>query len=213
MKRIDITGRRFGRLIVIRPVKRKNKLSWECKCDCGNVTYQQSHDLIVGKVVSCGCYHNEIRSQLAQNCHKTHGGSKTRLFKIWSGMLYRCKDNSAKVRKHYKDKGITVCNEWKKFVPFRDWALSHGYRNDLTIDRIDNDKGYYPENCRWATYRQQENNKSDNHRVVIGGKEKTISEWSQVSGIREDTILYRVNAGWAENRLLTKGQTHERIAS
>ena len=168
-KKIDMTGRPIGRLVVIEECGRnaRGRVLWRCRCECGNEVIVRGDDLRSEYTTSCGCYHRE---RLAE-ANTTHGMHKTRLYKTWSDMLKRVgaiKGASEEVKRAYQDRGITVCDEWLVFENFRDWALSHGYSDDLEIDRIDNDKGYCPENCRWVSRRENTNNRRNTIRLEDG---------------------------------------------
>lgn len=133
----------------------------------------------------------------------THGETKTRLFKIWEAMHERCERNTHKHYKNYGARGICVCADWKEYKPFRDWAMSNGYADNLSIDRIDNDGNYKPKNCRWATTKEQQNNRRTNHRLTWRGETKTISEWSEATGLNKTTIKERINMGWTVEKALS----------
>lgn len=160
MRAIPISiGDQFGRWTIIggpdRPAGAKWR-RWLCRCDCGTVRYQQATPLVRRTTTSCGCFQSE--RTVAANWR--HGGHGTRLNRIWIGMVRRTVNpNSEATRRTYADRGIRVCDEWRDFVAFRDWALANGYRDDLSIDRIDNDGDYEPGNCRWATVAEQNRNR------------------------------------------------------
>lgn len=156
-KLIDLTGQRFGRLTVIERAGSDNfgEATWICKCDCGVKKEIRGKDLRSGHTRSCGC----LCIEASITRETKHGGKGTRLYNVWKTMKDRCHNQNSKNFEDYGGRGITVCDEWKHdFAAFRDWALANGYAEGLTIDRKDNDKGYSPENCRWATYSQQRKN-------------------------------------------------------
>lgn len=157
MKFVDLTGRRFGRLQVIRRVEndKHGHVQYLCKCDCGNEKIVNSCSL-GSSTNSCGCLYKDARG----NTNRRHSGCGTRVYSIWCAMKKRCLNPKDATYKGYGGRGITVCDEWKSsFEVFRDWALSHGYSDDLSIDRINVNGNYEPSNCKWATWKEQANNR------------------------------------------------------
>lgn len=191
----SIIGKRFGRLTVIDldHVGEKNHSTWwRCLCDCGNETVVYRGSLTSGDIVSCGCYRYEHRSEYG----RTHGLSKHPLYIVWSGMIRRCTNPNAANYGRYGSRGIDVCEEWREnFEFFYNWAMMSGYKKGLTLDRIDNDLGYFPDNCRWVDRKTQQNNTRQNHFVTYGGETHSVAEWSRILGINHETLRYRVNNG------------------
>lgn len=155
----DLTNQEFGRLVVICPIKeRKNeRFAWLCRCNCGNLVEIRSNSLHSGNTKSCGCLQRE-GVRLANTTHgEASNGNVTRPYSIWENIRQRCLNPNAPAYKHYGARGVTICNEWENYLAFKKWALSNGYEDNLTIDRINNNGNYEPDNCRWIT--QSENSK------------------------------------------------------
>lgn len=158
----DLTGKRFGRLVVVKRVgsNKKGNSIWECHCDCGNISNVVGYSLTDGKSRSCGCLQKEAVANMNKTCKRTHGKKNTRLYRIWNGMKDRCFNKNSPDYNSYGGRGITVCEEWKQsFECFYIWAVSNGYSDSLSIDRINGDGNYEPDNCRWATASEQNRNR------------------------------------------------------
>jgi hypothetical protein len=153
----DFSGTKFGRLFAeYRYIDESGRTMYHCKCDCGNEKNVWCESLKSGKTKSCGC----LRAETTSRRNTTHGMRKTRLYRIWLAMKNRCLNPNSNRYQYYGGKGVKICDSWvSNFLCFYNWAVKNGYRDDLTIDRIDSDKNYCPENCRWATYAEQEHNK------------------------------------------------------
>lgn len=189
----DISGMKFGRLTAIERIPNTKRIMWRCICDCGNETTSRRERLFSGEKKSCGC--------LALK----HGKTNTRLHRIWCSMRQRCYDKNCQKYYRYGARGITICEEWKKdFATFYEWAINNGYKDNLSINRINNDKGYYLENCHWATNEEQMNNYSRNHLITYKGETKTIHQWSKITKIKQGTLQNRIAKGWDVERALTE---------
>ena len=140
----------------------------------------------------------------SKHYHYKHGSSNTRLYNIWSGMKRRCQDPKHKDYPRYGARGIKICEEWKNdFLPFKQWALSHGYSDKLTLDRIDFNSNYEPFNCRWVTVKEQGNNRRSNRFITYKGETKTVKQWADELGIERHALLYRLN-NWSVEEAFTK---------
>ena len=200
MKDRNLRGMVFGRLTVIGEVSNDKRGGdrWACRCECGNMTTVSGNSLTQNHTKSCGCLQRESASILAAKYKTKHGLHNTRLYTIWKGMTKRCRDSNAKSFKNYGGRGITVCEEWRTdFQAFYDWSIQNGYRNDLSIDRIDVNGNYEPSNCRWATRKEQSDNKRSTvkYRILYNGEEYTVRQLSVKTGISEQTIYWRVRTG------------------
>ena len=187
MKLIDLIGKRFGKLTVIKRVKRidSKHVYWLCKCDCGKETMVRSQHLREGKINSCGCLVGE-----------KHSMRYTRLYRIYTNIKTRCYNEKSPNYSNYGGKGIKMCNEWEySFTSFKTWSFANGYNDNLTIDRIDNNKGYFPENCRWVDKFVQANNKNNNIYYQFHGIKHTIGEWSRIIPINKKAVYRRLEKG------------------
>ena len=175
MKIIDISNKRFGSLTAIRPTDKRSKwdgVIWVCKCDCGTELYVPYHSLTKGNTKSCGCSRRSPRP----NRRKPNRG--TRLYRIWANMKNRCLNKKDEYKySRYGGRGIAICEEWLDFDAFCEWALSSGYAEDLTLDRLNNDGNYCPANCRWVPMSIQSKNRSSTHWVTINGVTKCVKDW------------------------------------
>lgn len=200
----DLTGLKFGMLTVIKEYDQRiqRKRAWICKCDCGNTYIAIGTRLTHGNVHSCGC----LRYKKAAKSLTTHGKSHTRLYRIWTNMRNRCNLPTSTEYKRYGARGITVCDEWSdSFQTFYDWAMANGYRDDLTIDRIDVNGPYSPKNCRWATAHEQGRNTRRNRLLSFNGETHCITDWANITGIATALIGQRIDRlGWSVERALTE---------
>lgn len=185
---IDMTGKVVGRLHVLRRAEndRHGSARWECMCDCGKEVVVLGRSLRCGSTRSCGCISVENAKILKRI---THGETGTRLYRIWKGIHNRCRDINNKT---YGGRGISVCSEWDSYEAFREWAHKTGYREDLSIDRIDVNGNYSPDNCKWSNIVQQANNKRNN--VKYNGK--TAAVLARENGIKYYTLRKRLIKGW-----------------
>lgn len=211
-KQIDCTGVKFGRATATKPngKTKSGKTLWLCKCDCGNLFTADYYSLKSGHTKSCGCLQRYVASQTIRK----HGQSSMRLYRIWAAMKSRC-NNPHNIDFHnYGGRGIKVCQEWSEsFETFRDWADANGYSEELTIDRIDNNKNYCPENCRWADMLTQHRNQRRNVLLTFQGVTKTRAEWSEICGLGSQAIRHRLERGWSVEKALTTPQLRGRKKS
>ena len=196
----DLTGLRFGMLVVIGRKVAKGRGYWVCKCDCGNETTARTDSLKSGHTSSCGCLSRTKRREALT----THGHWGSRLYSIWHGMIQRCTNPNNANYIRYGGRGIHVCAEWKNsFESFFEWATDNGYDDNLSIERIDNDGNYCPQNCRWATMEEQANNRRTSYTITFNGETHTLSEWAKITGINRSTLMSRLASGWEIERVLS----------
>ena len=193
---INLVGQRFGRLVVIRSVNphpsRPRRTLWLCLCDCGSGNTVETFSLKSGNTASCGCL------------RKSQEGFSTSLtYSSWKSMMARCYKPSSNRHEHYRTRGIIVCDLWR--TSFSEFHRDMGDRpNGTSIDRIDNDGIYCPNNCRWATMTVQQNNTTKNRYLEFGGKRMNITQWGKETGLGMFTIRDRLRYGWSVEDALTK---------
>lgn len=205
-KLVDLTGQRFGRLVVIERAGSSDRghAQWVCLCDCGKTKIVLSSNLRTGKQISCGCFRNEKSLKRIIGYNLKHPSKRDkRLYKIWQGMRSRCYQKSHVSYPTYGGRGIKICDAWQQYENFERWALSAGYTSILTLDRINVNGDYTPENCRWATMKLQAYNRRDNHRLSFRGEYLTITEWAEQLGCTPTCLYYRLDAGWPIEEVLT----------
>ncbi|MBR4031128.1 MAG: hypothetical protein IKJ07_00150 [Clostridia bacterium] len=197
----DLTGQRFGRLTVIEFAGSKNRRAyWKCKCDCGNICVINGHNLGTGNTKSCGCLHDEriIKDSI------THGQSGTKIYRTWKDMKARCFNPNRRGFCNYGGRGITVCDEWRdNFQAFFDCVskLEHFGEEGYSLDRVDVNGNYEPQNVRWATRKEQGRNKRNNVIVEYKGEKMTLAEAAEKSGIKKKILETRHERGWSDRNL------------
>lgn len=191
-KLINLIGQKFERLTVVERATNTSagKTRWLCKCECGNHKTVLGEHLKNGHTKSCGCFKKEKFKPKIK-----HGLTHTRLYNIWASMKSRCYNkNNQKNYKDYGERGITVCDDWKNnFNAFKKWAYENGYSENLTIDRIDVNGNYEPNNCKWSTVKEQANNKRTNHFVAYQGEMHTLAEWCRKLELDYNVIIKRID--------------------
>jgi len=186
MRKQDLIGKKFGKLTVIKEGENKGKnTTWICKCDCGEEKTILAYNLTSGKSKSCGC----VRGEKLGNLVRTHGFSNTRLYHIYKGIKQRCHNENNPAYMYYGGKGVSICNEWNcDYLKFKEWSLNNNYDEFVSIDRINPDGNYCPENCRWVSMQKQQNNKLNSMFVTIGDDKLTIAEWADKSKTNKQTL-------------------------
>lgn len=191
---IDYIGKKFNELTVVDIIKsdktNDNHKYAICKCSCGK-TIKTRLSLLKKGQESCGC--KAIESRIKRQTK--HGDFGKRLYRIWNGILSRTKYKCNHDKIKYWGRGIKVCKEWEEYENFKKWALQNGYNENLTIDRIDVDGDYSPKNCRWATRKEQQNNRRNTRWIIYKGIKKSIIEWCEILGLNRNTISSRYNYG------------------
>lgn len=195
-RKVDYTGMKFGRWTVlgIAPnhiTKGGYQVSmWDCVCECGTRRSVRGNDLRLGKSVSCGCI-------LADNpASLKHGAAGSHLYMVYHGIRARCYNPNSNDYKHYGGRGIKICKEWEEYETFESWALKSGYRTGLTIERIDVNGDYCPNNCKWITQREQTRNKRTTIYLTAFGKTKSLLDWAEEYGKSPGVLRTRIKRGW-----------------
>lgn len=198
----DMTNYKFNGCTVLKRVENKGEhVCWLCVCKCGNEFVVRGTDIRTRNTKSCGC----LNKKLAGDRARKHGNRNSRLYNIWNNMKMRCSNINSINYKNYGERGIKVCDEWfDSFENFYKWAMNSGYDNTLTLDRIDNDDDYKPNNCRWADYTQQERNRRNNHILEYNNEKHSIAEWSDITGIPYSSLWSRIKKGWSVEKALTQ---------
>jgi len=197
-KAYDLKGKKFNRLTVIKKDGHKGKkVLWECICECGNITHVMTNDLTSGNTKSCGCLNKEKASAI----HSTHKMSKTPLYKVWGGIKQRCYYEKHVAYERYGGRGIKMSEEWLKFENFYN-DMKKGFQQGLTIDRKNSNGDYCKENCIWATYEQQANNKRNNRIETVNGITDTISNLAKLFKVNYSLAYSRIYRGWGIERAL-----------
>lgn len=192
--RIEMTGKRFGRLLVVAESgrMRSRQIRWKCVCDCGSIHFTEGNALRSGRTQSCGC----------RKIDGKHGRSRSLEYRIWQAMRQRCSNPRNTHYKNYGGRGIRVCKSWAgSFVAF--YSDMGPRPNGTSIDRIDNDGGYSPSNCRWASKAEQGVNMRSNRLLTVDGETLTVVEWAARTGIGEGAIRSRIQRGWSDRDAVT----------
>ena len=207
---IDLTGQKIGKLTVLQRVEntKQGQTRWLCQCDCGEQTIVHGQNLRYGKTQSCGC-NRRIAPVIA---HTTHGGRHTRIYKKWVAIKSRCYNEKATGYKYYGGRGITMCDRWRdSFEAFYEdvSTLPHFEEEGYSLDRVNNDGNYEPNNVRWASVEEQQNNKRSNHLLTYGEQTQTIAQWAKEIGCDQRTLCNRLWRGWSVEKALFTPITRE----
>lgn len=197
-----ILGKKYGEVEIVEYLRKgpNNERVYLGRCSCGKTKEFFISNLRTGKTKSCGC----LAARALSERSRTHGDRQTRLYSIWTNMKTRCENENCDSYKHYGAKGIKVCEEWSSsYESFKEWAIKNGYTDDLTIDRIDNNRGYYPDNCRWADSRTQSRNRDYAWNITIDGITKHAKDWCEDYGVNYKTAYTRLSRGWDEKYAVT----------
>lgn len=193
-------GDQYGRLTVIREDEKRGQYRYFlCRCDCGKVTSVRLSSLRNATIVSCGCYGVEA----LRRANTKHGMSNSLIYRVHHSMKNRCLNKNDRNYKNYGGRGIKICDEWLNFESFYEWSQKSGYKKGLTIERINVNQDYCPENCEWIPLSKQNRNTRSNIRVNFDGKIQILSDWAKETGINFYTLRNRLNYNWTIEESLT----------
>jgi len=197
----SLVGKRFGKLSILSASQFIGRVRLAtCKCDCGKTSEHRVALLVRGNTKSCGC----LKKEHNKAYFTTHGCTKTPLYQVWLNIRDRCFNKKCKAYPSYGGRGISICNEWNDFQAFQKWAMDNGYQKGLTVERVNNNDGYSPGNCVFATRSIQNNNKRNNVIIEYNGEKLNLAQWAKKLGVNREMIKYRFNAGWSPEDILTK---------
>lgn len=201
-------GKKIGKLTILYADNSTSSVAkkYYCKCDCGNIKSISMSCIVNGRIRSCGCLQKEMNKIVKPNLR--HGKCNSRIYKIWLKMKNRCYNKNYFQYYLWGGKGIKICDEWidkeQGFINFYNWAINNGYKDNLSIDRIDGEKNYEPSNCRWATQKEQARNIKNNVNITYNGETHCIAEWAEITGIKGGTLYWRYK-NWKDiNKILGK---------
>lgn len=198
MKKLDLAGKKFGRLSVIDPAPNKGgRTRWNCVCDCGNLHCANTNHLVRGYTRSCGCLKEEI---ISSGANTTHGKRRSRIYSIWCGIKDRCLNKKSARYSSYGGRGITVCERWMTFENF--YEDMGDAPNGMSVDRINNDLGYSPENCKWSTPKEQANNTRRNVKITVNGETKNACQWMEKLRVKSYFLKNKTKNGATKEEVI-----------
>lgn len=195
----DLSGNRYGRLTVVCQAERSKsgQIRWRCRCDCGKEVAVATSNLTSGHTKSCGCFRDESRIKV----HTKHGLRHTRIYSVWGKIKGRCYNKNTPCYDRYGGRGIKMCDEWRDNPEaFAKWAYENGFDEnaeygECTLERINNDGDYEPGNCKWASMREQSNNRRSNRVIEHNGEKHTLAEWTRILGVSNSKLIWHLNKG------------------
>lgn len=199
-KQLIESGDVIGRYLILNEAERRgSKRYYLCKCECGNEKEVRMDSLRNGKAISCGCYNKEMSIK----ANTKHGMYKTRIYRIWHGMKSRCLNYNNDSYKNYGGRGISICSEWMDFSAFKKWSIINGYKDFLTIERVNVNGNYNPQNCTWISMEEQRRNTTVTKNISYDGKTLTLRQWAKEMNMCNSTLSRRLKKGWSVEKSLT----------